>query len=150
MLSTIITWSLILLSLYFGGIGALNIEAKISSRNWITTSGTIISSDIYERNGRTHDWCSTIGYSYVVDGHIYTSVNNTSAIASSLGCDADRRKIEDDLDTMPIGGEIVVHYSPSQPSHAALKIEPLTWRDFYNVMLAAAMLGIVIFSFFRK
>lgn len=79
-------WLVVLLGLIILGIAAFDTVPKLRTYHWVSGTAQVTATDIYERTGRSHDWCGRVSYTYVVNGRTYRSRNLTSSIISDEGC----------------------------------------------------------------
>jgi hypothetical protein len=97
---------------------------------WVTTMGTVTSSEVletfnFESDPRAHP---VVVYQYVVNGIAYTSKNLSfrplNFVLSWIGV------AEYIIDQYPVGQPISVHYDPAAPMNAVVIEEAVSWADF--------------------
>ncbi|MHA2202575.1 MAG: DUF3592 domain-containing protein [Candidatus Hodarchaeales archaeon] len=117
------------------------IRFAISSKNWPTVEGIIVSSDIAEED---EGYYPELSFSYNVDGVDYTSTayNPNELVARSI---MGKKAAESKIRTLPVGTKIKVFYKSDDPTKAV--IEPgVTVGSFF--FLAAAGMGFLFLIIF--
>lgn len=134
-------WLLLFLAIFIGAIAAFDIAQKLRASSWLVVGAEVLSSDIYQRTGKSHAWCARVRYGYTVAGRAYQGDQRSQATISSAGCRRDRAKVEAKLATLPKGTPISIYYDPAYPSHAAIELEQLSWFDY---LLSAMALWVFV------
>lgn len=90
-----------------------------SSENWPTTSATVLSSKVVERNSSDGPWYSPeVKFDYTVDGARYTAVD--APIFGMHLDDESRSDTQKIVDQYPPGHIVTVYYYPRWPRVAVL------------------------------
>jgi hypothetical protein len=145
---------IILFSVIFIGIGVgmlikllIDLRKATLSKNWLTTDGTIISSELDVETSSDADgdqsttFIAKITYTYVIDGAEYKSecVNFNYGMRTS-----NRRKQQAVVDMYFPGKKVVVYYDPQKHEQAVL--ERRVNGAFTTFLIAAIfiLIGIVV------
>jgi hypothetical protein len=134
-------WLVLLLGVFILGVAAFTSVPKLRAYRWVDGTALVAATDIYQRTGKSHDWCGRLSYTYIVDGHTYSSRNVSPSFITDVGCDLDKAKVAAWLTTLPAGAVIRIFYDPASPARAALVREGLKWHDFFFLLLAIACLA---------
>lgn len=126
----LMVYFLLFIGLPVGYFTVANGVEKIRSASWPTVTGEIVRASIYERTGRTHDWCLKLDYRYTVDGKQYRRHYLTLPTTSSGACHRERAVVESWLPDLAPGTRIVVHHAPDDPSNAVLAIVGLDLLNY--------------------
>ncbi|MBV7535006.1 DUF3592 domain-containing protein [Duganella sp. sic0402] len=135
------SWLSLLLGLFILGIAALDSVPKLRAYHWVAGEARVVSTDMYQRSGRSHSWCGRIRYAYLVDGRSYKSRELTSSIISDQGCHLDKARVAAWLAARPAGTSIRIFYDPAAPERAAIVREGLKWHDFLFWLMAIFVLA---------
>ena len=110
----------------FGGVGVLylgvnSIDAANDSKNWPTTSGSIIFSEFQQKpaqSGReSPTYIADIKYTYKVNGKKY----NSDVVSFGQYSTSNRKHLYAELKKYPLGCQVVVYYNPEDHQHAVLE-----------------------------
>ncbi|WBS00569.1 DUF3592 domain-containing protein [Pseudoduganella sp. SL102] len=134
-------WLFILSSLTLGFFTFSRSADKIASISWPFTYGTVLSSDIYQRAGRSTDWCVRLRYRYSVDGRIYVSNRLSTSLAGNAGCDRTKALITAQLQKIQPGNHIKVRYDPISPKIGIIYTDGLDVLDYFFACLVLVLLA---------
>jgi hypothetical protein len=127
----------LILSLVGVGLVVVNagqIDRRLASRNWPTTTGTVIESEI----GHGRAYAPIITYSYQIEGSQFTSVSDGRA----PGFGGKRRRFdaaETIAEEYSPGSAVTVYYDPSEPKSSTLTPGP-NWEDYGQLGFGATLL----------
>ncbi len=137
--SSIVPFVFIVIALIFL-VAALRQRAKVGSakRNWETTSGRVLFSQVETRRTRSGGGTSTsyvprVVYEYAVNGNKYQG--NRVALGSEVGRGSYRSVEEKMTASYPSGQIVQVHYNPANPQDAALELRAPSSNLFIFVVL---------------
>jgi hypothetical protein len=116
--------SLISLSIGLGCGFALisSISRQMASKNWSTTKGEILRSDLEEDSD---GWFPQVDYSYTVGKQNYTG-QRIGFYTPNSGAEAYAQK---QLAPYPVGKAVIVFYNPAKPEDAVLDRQVPLWRS---------------------
>ena len=130
--------------------GLQTIKKNTLASSWPTTQGTIIDSTL-ERYSKRNDegnmrayYRPLITYQYEVEGEEFTcnQVRVTGFSSSTM-----RSHEEKKLEKFPVGGQVTVHFDPSNPYDALLEIKK--GKINLALILGVAMLGGFLYFAYR-
>jgi hypothetical protein len=139
------SWLILLLGLFILGIAALDSVPKLRAYHWVAGEARVVSTDMYQRTGKSHSWCGRISYTYLVGGRSYKSRELTSSIISDKGCHLDKARVTAWLASRPAGAVIRIFYDPAAPERAAIVRERLKWHDFLFWLMALSVLAFSVY-----
>lgn len=114
------------------------------ARNWPSTTGRVLSSDMESRRVRSGNGYSTshyavVMYEYMVDGQRYQS--NRLTLGTPLGTSF-TSGVQKKLALYPVGSRVQVYYDPEDPTEAVLEVK----APAGNVYLFVAILIVAILA----
>jgi len=129
-----------------------NVLSNLSSRNWTTTSGNVIATNIVAKGtpgmlvGPDKTFESIIKYEYEVSGHVYDGTH--SYFDKFLG--TDRQGARHYQDKYLNGNEITVFYDPRNPAKSVLRSKSNASRNTFIIgfTLLVIAVGFVLFGWF--
>jgi len=133
-------WLSILLALAIGLYTVDRSVNKLASRTWPMTTATVLESSMYQRAGRSADWCVKLRYRYIVDGVAYTSSRTSTSVINSVGCNADKRLVDKRMQDLKSRLEMIIRYRPGNPAEAILYPADLDALDYFFLGLSAVFL----------
>jgi len=116
-----------LIGIIFAGLGAgvlawsvWNLIKTAASRNWMTTQGVIVASDL--RRSRDSEggflYRPEVSYRYTVDGSELVSARTRFGDRMSLSWSGPALKL---VRRYAVGATVIVHYDPDDPGEAVLE-----------------------------
>ena len=132
-------WFLILLAILAGYFSFWRAYDKLTSPAWPVTSAEIVRSSMYQRTGKSQDWCVKLAYRYTVEGKAYRSARIGVSRIGNAGCHRDQAVTAWRLASMAPGARIRVHYRPGDPGDAAVFLAGLDVLDYFGVGLALVL-----------
>lgn len=137
----------ILIGLIALGAGIWNLSRSLGCKSWPTVTGTVTQSQMQShrsRHGATYS--ADIGYNYSVAGTNYTGKRLAFGTMS-----ASMAYAQGILKRFPVGKQVPVHYSPSDPAQAVLEtsIHGGTWICF-GVGTVFVLAGSMFMGFVRR
>lgn len=124
-------WFFILLSLPLGVFTFSRSADKIVSPSWPFTYGEVLSSDMYQRTGRSTDWCVRLRYQYTVDQNTFSTNRLSTSLIGNAGCDRDQEVIAARLRSMRPGDRIKVRYNSRNPEKGIIYSDGLDVLDYF-------------------
>ncbi|MDO8064878.1 MULTISPECIES: DUF3592 domain-containing protein [unclassified Janthinobacterium] len=134
-LARMMGWFLILLALPTAYFSFWRAYDKLASPAWPVTSAEIVRSSMYQRTGKSQDWCVKLSYRYSVDGKAYRSSRIGVSRIGNAGCHRDQAVTAWRLTSMAPGAHIRVHYRPRDPNDTAVFLAGLDFLDYFGVVL---------------
>ncbi|MFO7883628.1 MAG: DUF3592 domain-containing protein [Desulfobacteraceae bacterium] len=114
----IIIIALLGFALVFCGFGFYKYNIGKKNASWPTVKGKMIHSrPVPTKVNKSTEYRLAVKYRYSVDGKTYTG----DCITSSDGFQKTRKEAYKILKKYPVGGEVTVYYSPSDPGYSVLK-----------------------------
>jgi hypothetical protein len=114
----IIVIALLAFGFVFGGFGFYKYNIGKKSASWPVVQGKMTyARAVPTKVNNSQEYRLSVKYTYSVDGKSYSG----DRITASDGYQKTRRKANDVLKKYPVGKEVSVYYSPSDPSLAVLK-----------------------------
>lgn len=138
-------WILLCLGLAFATFTVARSVPKLRAHAWPSTTATVVTSSLYGRSGKGHDWCSKVTYAYTVGGRSYQNFRASPSRITSAGCAAERSVVERQLAQLAPGAPLTIYYDPHQPASAARFIDPLDLLDYLCAAFALVILSIGAF-----
>lgn len=108
-LARMMGWFLILLAILAGYFSFWRAYDKLTSPAWPVTSAEIVRSSMYQRTGKSQDWCVKLAYRYTVEGKAYRSARIGVSRIGNAGCHRDQAVTAWRLASMAPGARIRVH-----------------------------------------
>lgn len=132
--------------LLYTGINSV-MEARASS-SWPSVQGRIVSASVGEHKGtkskRKTTYHADVRYDYQVNGQTYDSKRISFGEYSSR----DRSHAEEELKKYPVGKQLPVYYSPTNPASSVLEpgLSTQTWfLPGFGLIFGLAGLGMFFF-----
>ena len=138
-LARMMGWFLILLAIPAGYFSFWRAYDKLTSPAWPVTSAEIVRSSMYQRTGKSQDWCVKLSYRYSVEGEAYRSSRICVSRIGNTGCHRDQSVTAWRLASMAPGARIRVHYRPSDPNETAVFLAGLDFLDYFGVAVALVL-----------
>ena len=132
-------WFLILLAIPAGYFSFWRAYDKFTSPAWPVASAEIVRSSMYQRTGKSQDWCVKLAYRYTVEGKAYRSARIGVSRIGNAGCHRDQAVTAWRLASMAPGARIRVHYRPGDPGDAAVFLASLDVLDYFGAGLALVL-----------
>ena len=132
-------WFLILLAIPAGYFSFWRAYDKFTSPAWPVASAEIVRSSMYQRTGKSQDWCVKLAYRYTVEGKAYRSVRIGVSRIGNAGCHRDQAVTAWRLASMAPGARIRVHYRPGDAGDTAVFLASLDVLDYFGVGLALVL-----------
>lgn len=118
--------------MFGGGVllanGLLDFVRAVSSRDWPTAEGTIVSSEVDSETRSVGDGQSStscwpkVGYDYTVNDKTYSGDTIAfSSLRSGPHIGSGRAEAQVVVDRYPVGKQVRVYYNPKDPEIAALE-----------------------------
>ncbi|MET0207845.1 MAG: DUF3592 domain-containing protein [Burkholderiaceae bacterium] len=140
-------WFLIALAVPLAIWMALRIHDKFDARSWPKASAVVVKSELYERRGKSRDWCIKMAYRYEVDGQQYVSSRSATSLMTESACDPSRPVIQARFEKRQPGDRITIRHHPRQPGRAIAYVDGLDFVDFFFPAVAlgvfAAGVGLI-------
>ncbi len=89
-LARMMGWFLILSAILAGYFSFWRAYDKLTSPAWPVTSAEIVRSSMYQRTGKSQDWCVKLAYRYTVEGKAYRSARIGVSRIGNAGCHRDQ------------------------------------------------------------
>ncbi|MEG2033778.1 MAG: DUF3592 domain-containing protein [Janthinobacterium sp.] len=138
-LARMMGWFLILLAIPAGYFSFWRAYDKLTSPAWPVASAEIVRSSMYQRTGKSQDWCVKLAYRYTVEGKAYRSARIGVSRIGNAGCHRDQAVTAWRLASMAPGARIRVHYRPGDPGDAAVFLASLDVLDYFGAGLALVL-----------
>jgi hypothetical protein len=135
-------WFVILLAIPAGYFSFWRTYDKLTSPEWPVTSAEIVRSSMYQRTGKSQDWCVKLAYRYTVEGKAYRSGRIGVSRVGNAGCHRDQAVTAWRLARMAPGARIRVHYRPSDPADTAVFLAGLDFLDYFGAGLALVLFAV--------
>ncbi|MEX0144131.1 DUF3592 domain-containing protein [Massilia sp. LMS1-1-1.1] len=135
-LARMMGWFLILLAISAGYFSFWRAYDKLTSPTWPVASAEIVRSSMYQRTGKSQDWCVKLSYRYSVDGKVYRSSRIGVSRIGNTGCHRNQSVTAWRLASMAPGAHIRVHFRPSDPGDTAVFLAGLDILDYFGAGLA--------------
>lgn len=127
--------------LIFLCITFIDIVSKFNARSWVEGHATVLSKDVYQRDSGGHPWCEKITYRYSIDGRFYEGCKLSSSTFSDIGCNRNQIKIEERINSIPLGAVISIYYDKNFPSNYAIEIDGFHFFDFAYMVVACLVIS---------
>jgi hypothetical protein len=121
-------WLFIVIGLAIEGAGVWTLIHSLRTRHWPATDGVIQSAHVQSHSGSDgRTYSAVVTYTYSVAGVSYEGDKISIGQISSSSAYAQRI-----LDRYPVGKEVLVHYSPTDPAVVVLEtgVHGGTWLCF--------------------
>ncbi|AWL06820.1 DUF3592 domain-containing protein [Massilia oculi] len=135
----LVGWFLIVVAVPLAIWIALRIHDKFDARSWPKASAEVVKSELYERRGKSHDWCIKMAYRYEVDGQQFVSSRSATSIMSESACDPSRAVIQARFEKRQPGDRITIRHHPREPGRAIAHVDGL---DIFDFLFPAVALGV--------
>lgn len=122
------------------------VTAKCSMA-WPQTTGTIISSTVDQRKGKSQAlYYPRLVYEYAVDGKPFTC--NRYTFGDSVA--GDREEANAIVQTYPVGSHLQIHYSPDNPGEAVILVGEISANLAKQTIFSAVamIISVGLFCFF--
>jgi hypothetical protein len=119
-----------LIFLYYG---VVDLNKAISSENWPTATGKIVSSQVINVGRKSSNYAPEITYAYSANGKSYQS---TQVYPHWFWSSKSSRNI---VATFPVQDSVLIHFSPKDPTDAVL-LTGLRWGVFQRLLCATLVL----------
>jgi hypothetical protein len=120
------------------------IVPKIAAKSWVSGSARVLSASMYQRTGKTHDWCAQIRFEYAVNGKVYRNAQFSSGLVSDAACRKEKARTESFLRGVAPGTGIQIFYDPDAPEKSAIVRENLHWLEYFLLIASLALFGAAI------
>jgi len=143
-LQVLLGWFLIALAVPLAIWVALRIYDKFDARSWPKASAEVVESELYERRGKSRDWCIKMAYRYEVDGQQFVSRRSATSLLTEAACDPSRAVIQARFEKRQPGDRITIRHHPREPGRAIAYVDGLDFADFFfpAVALSAFAAGV--------
>jgi hypothetical protein len=133
----VFTFFLLLAASWFV-VGIIGFTKAVTSGNWPTVQGTVVSSQVVRPTGKSTKYIAEVTFTYTVDNKEYTSkkLKATSARGTSSWA-------KEVVANYPAGKEVLVHYRPGKPQVAL--IEPGLQKDNFMMTIIPILVFALIF-----
>jgi hypothetical protein len=142
-------WFMLVLALIAGYFTFVRAYAKLTSPDWPVLSGQVLSSSMYQRTGRSRDWCLMLSYQYEFGGKLYKSRALGVSVIGDAGCHRERAVTERRLRRLAPGAPVQISYNPRSPAQAAVFITGLDPLDYFMAMIVLILTGGVAWEWHR-
>jgi hypothetical protein len=119
-------------------VGSIGFYKAIASKNWPTTLGTVVSSEVVRPSGKNTKYEAKVVFTYSVDGKEYTS-KKLKATAARGTSDWSRSMVSE----FPAGTVVKVHYNPKKPN-IALILPGLQKDNFWMTLLPLMVILLIL------
>lgn len=142
----LVGWFLIALAVPLAIWMALRIHDKFDARSWPKASAVVVKSELYERHGKSRDWCIKMAYRYEVDGQQFESSRSATSLMSEAGCDPSRTVIQARFEKRQPGDRITIRHHPRDPGRAIAYVDGLDIFDFFFPAVALSVFAAGVHS----
>jgi hypothetical protein len=132
-------WFLILFAIAAGYFSFWRTYDKLTAPAWPVTGAEIVRSSMYQRTGKSQDWCVKLAYRYTVEGKAYRSSRIGVSRIGNAGCHREQAVTAWRLASMAPGARIRVHYRPSDPGDTAVFLAGLDFLDYFGAGLTVVL-----------
>lgn len=122
-------------------IGSIGFYKAVASKNWPTSAGTVISSEVVRPSGKSTKFEAKVVFTYSVDGKAYTSEKLKATMAR--GTSSWAREV---VESYPAGAKVEVYFNPKNPGTAV--VLPGLQRDNYWMTLLPLFVLLLIIKVF--
>lgn len=139
-------WFLIVLAAPLAIWMALRIHDKFDARSWPKASAVVVKSELYERRGKSRDWCIKMAYRYEVGGQQFESSRSATSLMTESACDPSRAVIQARFEQRQPGDRITIRHHPRDPARAIAYVDGLDIVDFLFPAVALSVFAAGVHS----